>query len=368
MFQASQQINFSQLLKYRTDVIDAFLDLFAGFAQYLKDCFCERLMVECPSCDEDDQLYLGTISIRVGQISKVCNWTKRRYVKSFPTIGHWLSLIPVSPILHWVVEQICCTALPEYFGAKEAPPPSPAIVANPHKAPYSTTKFSGGNIHALLLGWNSFSATSLFDRALAKIGTGGGFVNNIFQSWIQPPTTPASTFKTNAILGRSADDSKVELGTANIQVDSVVRADPSSPVGNLQQFLATPSSLPPNSGVTLVTDQNGVVLGVIPTSKDVAALRTSLADSQKQITDATTQVQQLSQTTDQLKTQVQGTAQTLALNQAALATLNTMPPQITSLQSQITTLQTTHAADLATRDKQIADLTTNLAALTKKVG
>jgi len=101
----------------------------------------------------------------------------------------------------------------------------------------------------------------------------------MFQSRRQPPTPPPTTFKTNSILGQSAEASTLTLSANNIQVARVVKADPSSFTGNLTQFLATPSSLPPNSSATLVTDQNGNVLGVVPTSKDVAELRTSLAAS-----------------------------------------------------------------------------------------
>jgi len=263
------------------------------------------------------------------------------------------------PALHWVVEQICCTALPEYFGSQQAPQPSPAIIANPTKAPYAL-KYSGKHIQGLLLATKGFSGTKLIQSALAKTATGSGFLTNMFQGKVLPPTPPAATFKTSSILGQSADASKLTLNATNIQVDSVVKADPSSFTGNLSQFLATPASLPPNSSVTLVTDQNGTVVGVVPTSKDVAALRTSLADSQQRIAAATTQVQQVNEATDQLKTRLDATTQTLAANQAALTNVNNMALQLTSLQSQITTMQTTHAADLAARDRQIADLTANL--------
>jgi hypothetical protein len=381
MFQTSQQIDFNALLNYRTGVIDAFLDLIAGFAQYLKDCFCEQLLVKCPTCDKDDQLYLGTISIRSGQISKICNWTRRKYVKSFPTIGHWLSLVPIVPLLHWVVEKICCTALPEYFGLKQAPQPSPAIVANPTKAPYSAA-FSGKHISGLLLTAKQANATKVIQSAFTKAATGGGFVNNIFQSRLQPPTSPAANFKTNSILGQSADASTLSLNAAHIQVDSVVQADPANPAGNAAQFFQTPASLEANSSATLVTDQNRTVVGVIPTSKVVTTLQTSLVASQKQITDTSTQMQQVSQMADQLKARLDATTQTLTANQAALTGVSS---QITTLQSQITTMQASHAADLAAKDKQIADLSANLdqaqrrlatvaslqkqvATLTKKIG
>jgi WD40 repeat protein len=76
------------LLKYRVSIIDAFLDLIGGLLQYFKDCFCDHLLVKCPSCDEDDNLFLACISIRNDEVHKVCNFSKRKYVKSFPTVGY----------------------------------------------------------------------------------------------------------------------------------------------------------------------------------------------------------------------------------------------------------------------------------------
>src|SRR4029077_7128641 len=76
----------SKLLQYRIDAISAYLKLLGGILQYLKDCFCDRLVVKCPSCDEDDQIYLACVSMRQGQVFKVCNFSKRKYVKSFPTV------------------------------------------------------------------------------------------------------------------------------------------------------------------------------------------------------------------------------------------------------------------------------------------
>jgi len=78
-------------------------------------------------------------------------------------------------------------------------------------------------------------------------------------------------------------------------------------------------------------------------------------------------VQQVSQTTDQLKTRLDATTQTLAAGQAGLTSVSDLQSQITTLQSQLTTIQTTHAADLAARDKQIAALTTNLTQAQKQL-
>jgi hypothetical protein len=105
-----------QLIDYRQDLLNAFVGLVGGLLQYLKDCFCHHLLVNCPECDEDDEVYLGCAEIRDDEVYKICNFARRRYVKSFPTMGYWLSLVPITPLVDWGVEYLCCMVLPELFG------------------------------------------------------------------------------------------------------------------------------------------------------------------------------------------------------------------------------------------------------------
>jgi hypothetical protein len=112
---------FEVLAGYRKAILEALADLLAGFLQYLKDCLCHHLLVNCPECTGDEKLYLACISIREGSVYNVCNFSRRRYVKSFPTVGYWMSLVPVMPLLRRWVEQLCCMILPELFGRYQAP-------------------------------------------------------------------------------------------------------------------------------------------------------------------------------------------------------------------------------------------------------
>ena len=72
----------------------------------------------------DTKLYLGAVSVRAAEgrapsesrVYKVCNLSRRRYVKSFPAVGHWLSLVPVLPFLDLIVELFCCWVMPDTFG------------------------------------------------------------------------------------------------------------------------------------------------------------------------------------------------------------------------------------------------------------
>jgi hypothetical protein len=102
------------LSQYRTQMIHAFTDLTKVFGQYLKDCFCEHFLVDCPDCHGDEKLYLGSIEIRIDpktgnpEVYKICNFTKRRYVQSQQLMEYWLSAIPIIPILKQVVADLCC--------------------------------------------------------------------------------------------------------------------------------------------------------------------------------------------------------------------------------------------------------------------
>jgi hypothetical protein len=102
------------LSQYRTQMIHAFTDLTKVFGQYLKDCFCEHFLVDCPDCHGDEKLYLGSIEIRIDpktgnpEVYKICNFTKRRYVQSQQLMEYWLSAIPIIPILKQVVADFCC--------------------------------------------------------------------------------------------------------------------------------------------------------------------------------------------------------------------------------------------------------------------
>ena len=99
------------LAAYRADMLKAFTDLTGVLLQYFKDCFCDKFLVECPECDENDKVYLGTVEIRNRQVFNICNFSKRHYAKSFRTWGYWLSAVPVLQLLKKSFARLCCTTL-----------------------------------------------------------------------------------------------------------------------------------------------------------------------------------------------------------------------------------------------------------------
>lgn len=98
------------LSAYRTQMLNAFTDLFKTFGIYVKDCFCEQFLVNCPDC-KDDKVYLGEVQIQDFKTFKICNFTKRRYVKSVQLMEYWLSTVPILPIIKTALADFCCKVI-----------------------------------------------------------------------------------------------------------------------------------------------------------------------------------------------------------------------------------------------------------------
>jgi hypothetical protein len=78
------------------------------FAQSLKDCFCDKFLIECPECGPNDKIYLGVVEVKGNKVWKICDFTKRHYAKSFRTWGYWLSTVPILPLLKKSFAAFCC--------------------------------------------------------------------------------------------------------------------------------------------------------------------------------------------------------------------------------------------------------------------
>ncbi len=94
---------------YRQGVLNAFEDLLGHLMQYLKDCFCDKFLIDCPDSTGDEKIYLGAVEIRGSEVDNICNFTKRHYVKSFPTWSYWMSTIPILPLLKKGFAMFCCS-------------------------------------------------------------------------------------------------------------------------------------------------------------------------------------------------------------------------------------------------------------------
>jgi len=249
----------AKLSAYRRGVLAAFVDLFAGLLQYLKDCLCDHFLVNCPEDDPQMKLWLGAIKIREGKVFHVCNFSQRRYVKSFPTYGYWLSLIPILPMLKEVVRQACCAILPMHFGAEKAPTPPPTTGP--------ATDAGGGGFLTVGPGFKPSYAmnarlhldrSDLRDRLRVKGGQirtatvlVSKLVSGVFTSPPAPETSPA--LSGHSILGRNPGDVKRELADRKIEVVAEEPLDPRD-ARLIREITLAPTRVPASGRVVLYTD------------------------------------------------------------------------------------------------------------------
>lgn len=119
----------------RWRILLAFYALVGNLFQYLKDCFCQHLLIKCPECDGSEKIYLACVEIRARDedeggsvVYNICNFGKRRYVQTFMGWNYWLSLVPIIPLMKQAIAQMCCSVLPNFldrFTDDIAPPPEP---------------------------------------------------------------------------------------------------------------------------------------------------------------------------------------------------------------------------------------------------
>lgn len=283
------------LATYRKQALEAYADLLAGTAQYLKDCLCEHLLVRCPECSPRTQkLYLAGVKIVNSTVYRICNFSLRHYVKSFPTMGYWLSLIPIVPLVGWLFERLCCEILTDRSAAYTAPgykAPS---------APAQTTDRAWASVLIKALG--NAQGQDLPSR-LAALLSRGSIVPQMVMGALEHPaglrlplTTTPATAGGWSIVNQPADTIAANLGNSHV----LVRRAPYDPGHSsaIQGLFNAFQDPPAGSEVTLY-EQNGVVrYYTIDTAVSPGAV-------QDQLTNLNTQLQAKQAQVDLLNTQLQ---------------------------------------------------------------
>jgi hypothetical protein len=247
-FQPEAVFPLEPLTAYRNDVLEAFVDLFGKFMQYLKDCICDQFLLNCPSCDEEDKIYLACVSIRENQVYKVCNFSKRKYVKSFPAFDYWLSFIPIAPMLRKVFETACCTVLPDLF------------------ANFSTGERTSGGFGVrgtqVKYGYASlqnFNFTSMFSERKSQVNN----LQSMAKDWIgnfnkKQVVKPERKVKRDAVVGKPLDEVTKTLARSNISVERIETYNPETGPKNLMKFTVAPTRLKANSRIVLYEEKGKV--------------------------------------------------------------------------------------------------------------
>ncbi|MFA7316310.1 MAG: DUF6519 domain-containing protein [Sulfuricella sp.] len=254
---------------YRGEALAAFWGLSGSLLQYLKDCFCHHLLIKCPECEDDDRLYLAGIEVRENRIYKVCNFAKRKYVKSFPAMSYWLSLVPVAPLLKKGVEELCCLVFPDLFDKLYQ---KHAIGSYTHA--YAKTgnqvessvlrkgiqMFQGADFKTL---WSAEKKNLNVYKLLAR----DSILNRVEASAITQPGLDRTQ-----VLETDVDDAQQRLERQGVQVESVKTYDRMQDAGKFAAYRQAPVHLPPDARVTLYEQDGKVMFYTLAEEKGVAGI------------------------------------------------------------------------------------------------
>jgi len=266
------QLPLQPLVDYRADVLNAFADLLGGLIQYLKDCFCDHFLVNCPTCDEDDKLFLACITIKNGQVFKVCNFSLRKYVHSFPTIEYWLSVIPVIPLIKKAVETFCCAALPGFFRKFSAFKPA----KTDGDVQIADNKLKGARIQQGVTFAQQADFRGAATRAMTTVAPGGKLLTDLVTNKAkQSLVTQPGAIQHADVNNKPADEARKKLEDSNIIVETVQPYDANKAGHNLIRFAEAPPQLQAGMRVNLITKDDKVLFYTLadPSSESVADLR-----------------------------------------------------------------------------------------------
>ncbi|MCK4871043.1 MAG: hypothetical protein KAS93_08040, partial [Gammaproteobacteria bacterium] len=247
------------LIAYHSAIMDAFISLIASLIQYVKDCFCHHFLVKCPTCADDDVIYLATIEIRDNKVVRICNFDKRKTVKSFPTVGYWMSVIPVVPLVKKLFEYVCCSSIPGLFDKYRG---------NIYKYPTYSATMAAGQRKSYMKTENAQMAVRTYQRADSKsffrdkqksFKVAGKLAYDGTIKQAGKARVINTGVKKEALLDSPVTDAVSELQRNNIQV-TTKPYDPKKAGSLLQAYTTTPSKIKNGERVTLYEEKGKVVM------------------------------------------------------------------------------------------------------------
>ncbi|MGJ8677418.1 MAG: DUF6519 domain-containing protein [Akkermansiaceae bacterium] len=261
----------TQLATYRRDAILAFLSLIGGLLQYLKDCFCEHLLMNCPECDDDDKVYLGVIEIRDSEVEKICNFAKRKDVHTFPKVEYWMSLIPIMPLVKKAVEKVCCLALPSFLpqylpNIMESLSTEPLEEEAQYKSRYPAEKVSEGYVKYQRTDLQTgYQDLKLNTRTYGKLG-----LDSAVARFTEKPTVELSGVKSTTYINSEVAATEMEMASRGIEVNQVSPYDPKSGE-QMKRFRQMPNKLPKGAKVDIFEKDGKVVYYALAEETKVSA-------------------------------------------------------------------------------------------------
>jgi hypothetical protein len=326
-----QAIVLDKLAEYHTDVLQAFIALFAQFTQYLKDCICHHLLLECPD-DREKTLYLARIDVKNGHVYNICNFSRRKYLHTFPGVEYWMSVVPILPLMRKAIGDACCAILQNKIASKK--------VAKPDGSPDFIETSSVLNILAAV---GQADLKSVWSKDVAgRFGSLSSAASALFggvrTAPPAPATAPAATLP--ELRQQPSESATQTLGNKGILVvgRETVKAD------NLLDMARAPTALRAGDRVVLITDEHSNVVGYkrAPAPLSGTDVQSALAERDQQIANVEKQITES--------------------RAAHAAELRQRDQQIAQLQAELVKVQSAQQA-LAERDEQFAKIGARLSEL-----
>ena len=235
--------NMKALADYRAEWMGVLNEILRRLLQRVKDCICEHLLVDCPTCDENDRLILACVEIRAKQVYNICNF-HRREVVTFPKLFYWVSAVPLIPLITAAIERFCCLALarPSANLDREGNNLVTAKVVNENAVRIQTADFD--KMQKALSGY--LKMTSSFG-AQAMVRKLGGREN-------LSRAVPA-----DAVVNRAPATVKQTLAESGVKVNRMIPMDAAFEGKVIERMSAVPVGLHPGDEVDLYT-RNGKVV------------------------------------------------------------------------------------------------------------
>jgi hypothetical protein len=351
------------LSTYRSEVLTAFYALFGSLLQYLKDCFCDHLLVKCPECDEDDVIYLATVEIRNNEVYNICNFDKRKYVKSFPTMGYWFSIIPIWPMLKAAVGKMCCSILPDLFNSRK----DDVIKPVPGKGDKPVTQKNRIKASTARTGVQGYQQTDLRAEMRNQSKT-TAFIGQIASDRVSGLASVSARknvgVRKQALMQSSVNDAISELNNNNIQVTGVKKYDAKASNQYLTEFIGTPQRIEPDSKVTLYQKDGKVAFYTTEKSQtfDAVNIDESVKKDLQQFESRKSKLADFTELKAELAVAESQRANLSELEQIK-TDINTLKSEKAAVQDELVSIKSQLSSVKTQRDGLIADvssLTTNL--------
>lgn len=351
------------LSTYRTEVIRAFYGLFGGLLQYLKDCFCDHLLVKCPECDDEDIIYLATVEIRNNEIYNICNFDKRKYVKSFPTMGYWFSLIPVWPMLKAAVGKMCCSILPDLFDNRR----DDVIKPVQSKGNVPVTKNNRVKASTARGGIQSYQRTDIKAESRNQLKSTrflGQVATDSARGFADVGKSKNAGVRKQALMESDVNEAISELNNNKIQVAGVKKYDAKDSRQYLSAFTNTPQRIEPDSKVTLYQKDGKVAFYTVEKSQtfDAVSIDENVKADLQQFENRKSQLADFSQLNAELVVAETRRADLAELEQVK-SEIDALKSEKTAMQDELVVLRSQVSMVKTERDTLAADMTSLNASL-----